>query len=193
MKNKVILSNKAKQFIYGELLGDGCLENISRSSSRFTYASKYLDYVKWLSSELNNFGLKQSGKIMQHDNNWGTYYQYKTKCYPELKEIRSKWYTNGKKIVPKDIKLTPLTCRQWYIGDGSLRHPIDAKPAIVLSTDNFTICNVELLVNKINILGLKATRYLSTNRIYIWANSTKIFLDYIGLCPVNCYKYKWAY
>jgi len=174
------------------LLGDGCIALISSYSARFSYGSKYFEYCEYVSNTLESFGIKQSGKISKHTNDWGTYYQYKTKSYPELKNIYNKFYPNGKKIIPENLKLTSLTCRQWYIGDGSLKHPKDSKPAIVLSTDCFSIFDVNYLVKYLSILKIKATRQ-KNNRIRIWACSVKDFLGYIGNCPINCYQYKWKY
>ena len=93
--------------------------------------------------------------------------------------------------MPKDIKLTPLTLRQYYIGDGCLAHPQRARPYIILATYGFPISDVEWLVNELNKLDFKATRRNSDNSIHISTFSTQDFLNYIGKCPIECYKYKW--
>ena len=95
--------------------------------------------------------------------------------------------------MPRDIKLTPLVCRQWYIGDGCLKHPKNGRPYIELSTCGFSISDVSWLVGELNKLGIKTTRCNSNNIIEISTHSTRAFLNYIGECPVECYKYKWNY
>ena len=194
--NHCSLSQEAIEWINGELFGDGSLHPTSVYSSGFEYSSKHLEYIEYVRDTLKGFGIEQSGKIRCSikDNKKVAYY-YRSRSYPELMPIRNQWYPNGKKIIPRDILLTPLVCRQHYIGDGSLQHSKKKsyKPLIVLYTCGFTIPDVEWLVKQIIKLGIKATRGVSKNRINISTYSTKDFLKYIGECPVGCYQYKWAY
>ena len=200
--NHCNLSQKAIEFLNGELLGDGCLATTSRKndlpsenlSARFIYTSKYLEYIKYISDTLKSFGIEKSGNIRKYYNKiQDTYvYKYNSHAYKELALIYKKWYPNGKKIIPKDIKLSKLTLRQHFIGDGSLIHQKGKNSHIVLCTCGFTIFDVNWLIEKLIELGFKATRQISRNIIYISKDSTKKFLNYIGKCPVNCYNYKWA-
>ena len=114
------LSQEAIEWIDGELLGDGCLITRSRYSAEFYYGSKHIEYIQYVSNTLKSFGIKQVGRIRKyHHKNLNCFsYGYCSKSYVELLPIREQWYPNGKKIIPKAIKLTPLTVRQWYIGDG---------------------------------------------------------------------------
>ena len=100
---------------------------------------------------------------------------------------------NHCKLSQENIRLTSLTCRQWYIGDGSLiqRKQRTIKPYIILCTCGFLIEDVKWLIKELNNLGFKATKY-SQNSIYISSYFIKKFLNYIKDCPVNCYQYKWA-
>lgn len=193
--NHCELSKEAKQWIDGELLGDGCLLSYSKYSAKFHYGSKYFEYIQYISDILNSFGIKQSGKIKKYyHKKLDCYsYHYDSLSYVELLSIKKRWYSEGKKIIPRYLKLTPLVLRQEYIGDGSLRHRKNQKPSIVLATCGFSIEDVELLVKKLNKLDFKATRWASDNQIYISAYSTKDFLKYIGGCPIECYQYKWDY
>lgn len=184
------------EWIMGELLGDGNLKSNSKYSAIFRYTSKHWEYIHYIANILKSFGIKQSGKIYKyrtHGNNslFPNLFTYQSKSYIELKPIYEKWYPNGKKIVPKDTKLTPLTCMQWYIGDGCLCKTIGKNPYIILSTCGFSICNVEWLVKKLNKLGFKTTRQPSNNAIRISPYSTKDFLNYLGKPIVKCYQYKW--
>jgi hypothetical protein len=189
------LSQEAIEWINGELLGDGCLQKTSKYSARFQYTSKHKKYIEYIRDTLKSFGIKQSGEIYKRhltDRNMDCFtYQYHSLTYVELLSIRKQWYPNGKKIVPKDIELTPLVCRQWYIGDGFLKNKYK-NPSIMLSTDNFTTSDVKYLVNKLFQIGINSQRQLSSNRIYIPIDSAKKFLKYIGNCPIECYKYKWG-
>jgi len=193
--NNCSLPNKAKQWIDGELLGDAYLRSQSKYSASFSYGSKYKEYINYISDTLKSFGIKQSGGIHKRYYKKGNCYtyNYSSLSYIELLPIRKRWYPQGKKIIPKDIRLTPLICRQWYIWDGYLQHRKERKPSIELSTCGFLITDVKWLVKKLIELGFKATRWANHNSIGISVYSTKQFLNYIGKCPVKCYQYKWDY
>ena len=195
--NHCNLSSESLEWINGELLGDGRLNSISPYSAQFLYSSSKEEYINYVSKTLNSFGIKQTGKIYKSItkiNNYGPYfgYYYFSLNYEELLPIWKKWYPNGKKIVPKDLILTPLTCRQWYIGDGCL-DCLNRHPCIILSTQGFTTIDVERLKKELIKLGLNGTRQPASNIIHISVYSTKDFLNYIGPCPVKCYQYKWNY
>ena len=193
--NHCNLSDEAKQWIDGELMGDACLYSTSKYSAGFRYGSKYPEYIQYVSETLKSFGIERAGKInkcyIKKGNCYG--YNYASLSYPELLLIRERWYPEGKKIIPRDLKLTPLVLRQGHIGDGCLHHNKNQKSYINLATYGFSIEDVEWFKNELNKFGFKATRYPSNNAIHISVHSTKAFLDYIGKCPVECYKYKFNY
>ena len=194
--NHCKLSYKAKQWISGELLSDGCLHSYSKYSAHFVYGSKYKEYIQYISDTLKSFGIKQTGKIYKrYHKEYNCYtYQYGSLSYKELLPIRNLWYPNRKKIIPRDLKLTPIILLHEMIGDGSLKHPKKGKPYIILATCGFPIKDVKWLVEKLNKLGFISTRQPSNNTIYISTYSTKDFLKYIGnKSPIKCYDYKFNY
>lgn len=193
-KNHCKLSQEMTNFINGELLGDGSLRLVSSYSALFNYGSKYLEYIKYIRDTLESLGIRQAGKIYtKYYKDLNCYaYSYNSLSYAELLLIYKKWYPKGKKIIPKDLKLNPITLRQHYIGDGTLRCSKNRKPTIELATCGFIVSDVKWLINQLKKLRFKATRQ-SGNRIYISAYSVKDFLKYIGKCPIECYAYKWNY
>lgn len=193
--NHCKLSQKAIDWINGELLGDGSIQLNSKYSASFWYSSKYLEYIEYVRDALNSFGIEQAGKIYKrHHKDYGNYsYHYASRAYVELLPIRKQWYPKGKKIIPRNIELTPSTVRQWHIGDGCLMHREYRRPFIILCTYGFLVSDVKWLVEQFKKLGFLTKRQPSTNVIRVTSYSTKKFLKYIGNCPVNCYKYKWAY
>ena len=193
LANHCNLSSEAIEWINGELLGDGYLISRSFYSARISYSSKYLEYIEYVRDTLKSFGIEQAGKIkkckMYYKNKDYFFYEYTSRDYPELLPIRKQWYPNGKKIIPRNIKITPLTLRQHYIGDGTLSKKDNG---ITLYTNNFSIENVEWLIIQMIKLGFKVKRQLCNNAIRIMVSSVNDFLAYIGECPVKCYQYKWA-
>ena len=191
--NHCNLSQEAINWINGEMLGD-C--NLSKSpvSARINYGTKYLEYAQYISYTLNNYGIEQSGKINKHyDKRHDVYYyNYSSRFYEEFLSIYKRWYPKDRKMIPEDLKLTPLTCRQWYIGDGTLYCRETRKPSILLATCCFSDKEILYLINQLNKLGIKSTKQ-KRNIIHVSAYSVKDFLNYIGKCPVNCYQYKWLF
>ena len=196
LSNHCNLSKEAIEWINGEMLGDGHIHKSSLYSANFQYSSKHKEYVQYISDTLKSFGIGQVGKIRKRklyykDTEYYAYV-YNSRAYPELMTIRKQWYPEGKKIVPKDIELTSLTCRQWYIGDGCLLHKRQERPYIILSTCGFKITDVNWLIDKLSIF-FNVTRQAYDNVICVSVKSVKDFLEYIGNCPVKFYQYKWAY
>jgi len=91
-----------------------------------------------------------------------------------------------RKVVPEDIDLTPITCRQWFIGDGS-----NSYGSISFSTCGFLLKDVKLLQLKLKNLGFESSLDEKNRVVRMNVDSTRNFLHYIGPCPVPCYNYKW--
>ena len=143
---------------------------------------------------LKEFGIEQAGKIHKHYyKKYNCYtYHYSSRAYPELLSIHKEWYPKGKKIVPRGIVLTPLVCRQWYLGDGSLITN-NKNYRVLLCTCAFPKPDVMWLIKQLREIGFWAV-WQNGNMISIVNKPNKIFnnfLEYIGECPVECYKYKW--
>ena len=196
--NHITLSQEAKEFIDGEMLGDMHIRQEHGYSARIGYGSQYEKYILWLSETLARYGIKQSGKIIVQKTNriicnnkrpTNTIgFHYHSKSYIELAKFRERFYIDSKKVVPDNLKLTPLVCKQWYIGDGMLH-----KGYIELCTDSFSIVDIEKLVEKLHLLDFRCWR-TKINRIHISKEHTPNFLKYIYPCPKgieSCYKYKW--
>ena len=195
IRNHCVLSKKAIEWIDGELLGDGCLYSRGEGSASFSYSTKHLEYAQYVIKMIESFGIAQSGKIHKRMGGFNTpVYRCASRFYVELFPLWIIWYLGGKKAIPKVANLlTPLVCRQWYIGDGSLYYTQTQKPYIKLATCGFSVDDVEWLVEQLWEISIVATRQPSKNIIYISTHSTPYFLKYIGECPVECYKYKWDY
>ena len=189
--NHCKLNKNDINWIQGELLGDGYLSSRCNYSACVGYSSKYSEYIDYISNKLKGFGVKQSGKILKRVGGFKSFvYKYTSLNYEELYSLYKSWYPEGKKIVPRNIELSPVTIRQWFIGDGCL---LKAKsyPQIVFCTESFPTCDVEFLISKLGEIGIESTRWLSSNRLHINSRSLADFFSYIGSCPVECYKYKW--
>ncbi|GAI49993.1 unnamed protein product, partial [marine sediment metagenome] len=127
--NHVSLSEEALEFLNGELLGDGHLQEYS-FVAKYSHTSKHRQYLEWLRDKLLLFGINPSGEILGYSYNTFkdkrykdtiyTSFRYYSKSYLELKELKKIWYPSPESVkrVPLDIELAPTTLRQWYMGDG---------------------------------------------------------------------------
>lgn len=202
----VSLAKEALEFLNGGLLGDGHMQK--GYSVCYSQSSKYESYVKWLSEKFIGFGINQTGKIgkMVGTSRKGkklTYHFYTSRHYVELIPLYAKWYRKARsdekfkggkpkrwiKILPKDLELTPLVVRQWYIGDGSLQRK---ERYITLGTEGFERAEVGRLAKMLGELGF-VTKQKKDNNIRISQRSTQDFLNYVGSCPIKCFEYKWRY
>jgi len=197
LANHIIITDKLREILYGNLLGDGSLSSQNSVSARYLHSSKYKSVLTKLSLTLAKHGIEQSGKIRTRQTHWGTVYQYQSKYYRELKPIQQKWYPNGKKTVPLDLELMSTTCLYWYIGDGTYNKKYHC---IYLATDGFIESGVDRLVALLNEREFKSTKNKGAKlkdgtqscKIRISSKSVSDFLNYIGPCPFPEYEYKWG-
>jgi hypothetical protein len=188
----VNLPKEAKEFINGELLGDGSINQRSIYSACYSHGSKYKEYLEWLISKFQSWGIKCMRIRKKECENYTGYY-FATHDYPIFIEFRKRFYPNGKKIIPKNMDLSPITLRQFYIGDGGLIKNKSGKFSIKLYTYGFSIKDVLFLMIKLKELDIETTRQKS-NIINIGVKSAPKFLNYIGECPEeikDIYGYKW--
>lgn len=198
--NHVELASEAIEFLEGTLLGDASLSAKSSMSACVQLSSHFYGYAAWFSQQLANWGIEQVGKLSAYDGGYNTDtagpgYKYYSKHYVELKPLRDKWYPHGVKTVPRDLILTPLVVRQWWIDDGH----VDIKRGkpnctAVFNTNDLSQDDVEWLVKQLNQLGILCHRRPSNNTIGLTVEGTPRLLEYIGPCPKGIqsfYGYKW--
>lgn len=89
-----------------------------------------------------------------------------------------------KKVVPRDIELTPLACMYWFVGDGS-----SVPSRISFATNGFLMRDIEFLRDKLIELGFES--FIEDRAVLMRRDVAKRFLNYMSQCPVDYYKYKW--
>lgn len=193
------ISDELEEIIYGELLGDASVQISSSISARYTQSNKHKEYIFWLFDLLSSFGLEWNRKTKGYrTEKGGIGFPAKTYSYPELMDIRKKWYPNGKKIVPEDIRLTPTVVKHWYYGDGWFSDSRGILGSIGFATNGFTFEDVELLIKKLRKIDMKATIACDESGGYTIriaeTYSVRNFFTYIGSCDkeiANIYGYKF--
>lgn len=157
------MNSEQIEIFNGLMLGDGHLEKhknginaclrITRQITDKTYLLHHSKIFEQYSCYISE------GAVFDKRTN-KTYYncKLKTKVSPELTKLRYKWYPDGKKIIPKDLELTPLTIATWFADDG---HAC-CKPCrhyIKFATHGFTYEEVDFLKNQLMIFGLNPKIY----------------------------------
>ena len=194
------LSSQQYEVLNGALLGDGSLIiHKNGKNAYFSYLSKSKQHVEYVWKYFCDFAgnIYESHYVDKRTEK--TYYRasFKTPSSPILTQIYHMWYWDKKKHIPPNIVLTPISCLLWYIGDGSLNKSKNTQ-YIKLSTHCFekkeleeyilpqlSWCEPKLYEDKSGF----TTQYF----IYIPHHKIEDFLNYIGPCPFDDYKYKWAY
>lgn len=193
---EIALSEDQINVLYGALLGDGCLwKSKNGLNAQFTYTSKSQQHVKFVYDILGN-GISRQGiqyyeYVDKRTDKTYCRYLFRTEHNPSFEKERLKWYLDNQKIVPKTLILNPRICLIWYIGDGALCNSKNSQ-YIQLSTDCFSLDEVEFLCNQLSHFNAKPMKQGEVYRIYIPHCKIKNFLQYIGDCPFEDYKYKWA-
>jgi hypothetical protein len=204
IKEKIILTSMQREVLYGALLGDGSLiTHKNATNAYFSYLSKSKQHVEYVTSFLSPYitqaGIYTGNYYDKRTNQ--TYYHSVAKTYVNEAFTCEKqhWYPCGKKIIPNDLILTPLTCLIWYIGDGCIAHSKNTQ-YIKLATQCFSKEDQEkiLLPQLIEFEAHLIKADTSKNGeqqyfIYIPRRKIKKFLEYIGPCPFSDYQYKWGY
>lgn len=194
--------------LYGTLLGDGCLCKFSKTdetSPRYSKYSSREDYALHIASCLcKNYSVRVfpvskktfDGKIMEG-------YSFRTLTSELFNPIYNKWYpkwNNYKKIVPKDLILTPRMVLYWFMDDGFSIYRNDSKTKHVVGafcSESFTKKENEFLCNQLKKFGLSVSVRRSVGikgtgyRIFLNQSSFSLFLKLIGSCPVKSMEYKW--
>ena len=114
------LSQMQISVIIGSLLGDGYLRIISGRRNAFleiNHSIKQKDYVDWKYTVLKNITVSAPKERIIDKTR--TAYRFYTRQLPELTQLHKKFYRDGKKIVPDDLFLTPLSLAVWFMDDGS--------------------------------------------------------------------------
>jgi DNA-binding XRE family transcriptional regulator len=153
---------KLPDIINGTLLGDASVRIDKSKYYYYSLNAKDKNFLCWVKTLLERFNIPTYitvNNIVSKVFTLGFYINARKS--QELLKLRSKWYKqeNGKtaKIIPFDLKITPITVLFWYLGDGSLirrKNDSNRVPFIVLATNTFSKDDVDFLIEKLKELEL---------------------------------------
>ncbi len=212
-----MLDQKQTEIVNGSLLGDGCIWTdfsghykfqVGQSQDDHSGADKY-SYLYWYAKEFCVYGCSIRPKITQPTGllkALGKKTEYRQYVFNTIsndlwRQLEAKWYVpradhhwfKRRKIVPQDLRLTPLTLCVWHMDDGSI-NPKDAN--IELNTQGFTTEEVDFLIERLDKdLGIKSHKKKASKpgqwKIYVGRDSYFDFIDMIKPhIEWDCFQYK---
>ncbi|MGB9707183.1 MAG: LAGLIDADG endonuclease [Microgenomates group bacterium] len=143
------------EIIVGCILGDGYLRQIAGRSDAFlevNHSFKAKEYVDWKYQELKDFVKSAPKTRQQNKNDLKLAYRFFTQEHPQLTKLFNQFYANGKKIIPKNFSLTPLTLAVWYMDDGSKTKKGD----VYLNCQQFDLKSQKRLLHSLRMLKIRA-------------------------------------
>lgn len=189
--NTFDLSKYELDIVNGCILSDACIAKTKRAKNYyFTHTSIHEKYSDFLMQEMNirikKYKKKAVSLVMGRECNSKPQFVIRTPNSPTFTKLRKKWYPDNKKIIPRDLELSPVCILHWYLGDGTLCN----KNGAIFCTDSFTVEDNSFLVSKLNDLGFCA-KIGNRNRIHIPNKRVFELFEYIGLPPFDSMAYKW--
>jgi hypothetical protein len=193
----------------GSLLGDGYLEKGKKNKNarfKFKQCYKHRQYVEYIRSQLGECASslrialsrkpsRVNGKINHSTEAWsGEYLQsayFWTKCDPIFTDLWKEWYKEGRKTVPRTIRLNPTILAHWFAQDGS-NNVTNKSKGVFLYTNGFTQDEAVFLANRLNEdCELEAKVYRGPI-IRIMSGSYFFFMDMVRdtIAKFDCFDHK---
>jgi len=192
-----LITNEIKSFIDGILLGDASIPKRTNGvpPRLLNQACKHREYLEYISKRLSNSDILCSPVLSRWINderckNEGYDQSFlQTRHYKTFELFRERWYKEGKKVLPKDFKLSKDLLLQSYLCDGNFYREIRL---CLDAFDKGSILFLKQLIEKeLKIIPRIVKMKNNQFELAIKKSDTSKFLEYIGECPVECYKYKW--
>ena len=113
---KISFSQKQLMFIIGSILGDGYLDTTTRGYSlRIHHGISQKEYVEFKYSLISSF-------VNSKPKRSGNAYYFRTVSHPILTKLRSIFYKDRKKVIPKIFlrkNFDPFALAIWIMDDGA--------------------------------------------------------------------------
>lgn len=180
-------TKEQEEVFIGSMLGDGSLYRFGRCHHYSFVVARKLDDIKYLEYEYGFFKdfcnrkIKTLGQFDKRTNK--TYYRckFQTRSSPIFSDYHKQWYSDGKKILPDKLSITPFSCSIWFCDDGCI-YRNGNRLGIKLATHGFTkeenhrlTTILSSVVNEHFSIGHDEGNYF----IYAADNGAKGFLKYV--------------
>jgi hypothetical protein len=151
------LSDVAREVLAGTLLGEGHIDRRGAHLS-MSHARDQREYVHTKARALQELAPIVYDSSTSHQTG-RTYLTtvLRTRASRALRVLRSAWYPEGRKRVPPDLRLTPLSVATWFLDDGYTNVKSDDCALAELAARSFDADEVARLVEALGAdLGVAA-------------------------------------
>lgn len=190
-----------RELVDGILLGDGSIDpkgllRLEQCHVRVGWLDQVKNLLSQVGSESRIIPIPSKERVLDgrviKSSGGGLLY---TPAYVEMQTQRRRWYPEGTKVIPLDLKLTPMCLAQWFAGDGTY----DKTGTLLLCTQSFTRTEVEFLARRFQEdLGVHASvgethrEGQFTIRI-LRKNDAVLVRDMASPLMPDCCQYKFQY
>lgn len=187
---KLTLNDHQMAVLIGTILGDGHLEpNWSKTNYKLkiNHCLKHRNYTFWKYRIFKDWVLTKP-----KFDRWNNSFQFRTVSHREITKLRNKFYKNGKKIIPRDIRKylkNPITLAVWFMDDGNIKGT-----AYNINTQSYSKNENKLLAKcLLDLHGITANlekNHQKYYRLYIPKLSARIFENIVRNFVTTDMKYK---
>ncbi len=203
---KLELTDDQQDLMIGSLLGDGFLLNsdIFRIKQKRTRR----EYVEFLHKQFSPFVTPirvdksrkptrlKDGTVSHKMEDWKGEYSwaasFSTRKHRVFEDLRRKWYPEGKKELPSDLKLNPKIVTHWYLQDG---HHNKSKGYYKFCTQSFSVDEAQKLSDLLNdFVSVQSDVQLASSQPVIYVTKTRgedVLADFFRKnISFRCFQYK---
>lgn len=199
---------RSAEVIDGALLSDAGITS-PYMASHFSMALSGAEHLDWLHTvkvALGNLGVDVCNghpRLLARVDSWGRPYTYcymKTRASKFIKGEHVRWYGEGRKEVPRDLVITPISLAHWFTGDGnSHKDARSCSVTVSLCSQSFGLESIETLEEQLKLLELSTRRAHVKVRegsgilITIRQDSVDRFMSIVEPYVVSSYRHKVLY
>ena len=178
--------------LVGSLLGDGTLRrqgNRLNALFEVNHTFKHRSYVDWKCQHFQEYVLSPPKARLGKGTRIA--YRFTTRSLSQFTDYHNWFYGNGKKYIPLDITLDPLSLAVWFMDDGAR-----CRSAYYLNTQQFSLPEQLFLQELLyKSFGLKSALNRDKHyfRLRISTSSSIVMTKIIEQYIVPCLRYKLLY
>lgn len=181
-----IINYEGQQILIGKALGDGSIDRHNTTwAVSYSHSEKQESYLQYCHYVLGDFS---TDSIHTAESGYGSLmYRARTKQTYQINELFSSWFdeSSGKKEIPGNFELSPISLAFWYMDDGSLTHHDKQKDRACFAVCGYSEQSVINLVNAFAKLDILAVSYKDAENYWRIRLNTKDAYKMFEL--IKCY------
>jgi hypothetical protein len=183
------LTSTQHAVLIGSLLGDGTLRRQRGKLNALlevNHAYAFKEYVDFKHDVFKEYVLTPPKR--RKGNGKRVAYRFTTRSLPVFTRYFDRFYPDGHKLVPRDLKLSPLALAVWYMDDGS-----KSRSACYLNTQQLKREDQEALQGILRdqfSIESNLNRDKQYTRIRVTTEGTTKLFELVRPHVIDCFRYK---